>query len=157
MRAITHIAASTAAAAAAYPAAGVSGGLGILLLGGFLDVDHLGHFISSGLPARPSALFHSVFRNEKQLERKYSVRRGIPGNVLFPALHCVEIMVLLLSAGLLFGSGFLAWGAAGVSLHLVMDLRSYPCSPGFFSMTWRLLNRKRLLEAWRGHRSEVRW
>lgn len=130
-----------------------SAGLGMFLFSGLLDVDHVPHFVSSGLPARPTALLRSVFSSEKQLESRYSVRRFVPVNVLFPALHCVELVLLLALAGSIMNSVFLTWGAAGIVLHLLMDMRSYPCTPGFFSMTWRVLNRRRLLSAWKIHRS----
>lgn len=157
MRAITHITASTAAAAIAVVAAEPSAGAGILLFGGFLDVDHVSLFISSGLPAKPGALFHSVFRNEKQLEKRYSIKRVIPSSWLFPAFHCVELALLLAASGILTGSNPLLWGSAGLILHLFMDLRSYPCSPNFFSIIWRFIHRKQLLQAWTTYCSEVRW
>lgn len=157
MRAITHISASTAAAAIAVVAAEPSAGAGILLFGGLLDVDHVHHFISSGLPANPVTLFHSIFRNEKQLEKRYSIKRGIPSSWLFPALHCIELVLLLTASGILTGSNFLLGVSAGLTLHLFMDLRSYPCSPKFFSIIWRYLHRKQLLRAWTTHCSEVHW
>jgi hypothetical protein len=157
MKAITHIAASTAAAAAVWPAVSPSAALGVFLFGGFLDVDHLPLFLSSGLPARPSALLRSVISNEKQLAGRYEVRRGLPTNVIFPALHCVEFASIPVLAGGLLDSTFLVWGGIGILLHILMDFWSYPCGPEFFSMTWRLCNRKRLLKEWRGHRSKVDW
>ncbi|OPL19453.1 MAG: hypothetical protein AVO35_10570 [Candidatus Aegiribacteria sp. MLS_C] len=157
MRAITHITASAAASAVLAAVAEPSSALGLLLFGGFLDIDHVPRFLSSGLPAGPGPMLRSVFSSEAQLNKKYSVRVGVPGNILFPALHFVELAALLILGGLLSGSGFLAWAGAGVLLHLLMDFRSYPCSPCFFSMTWRLLNRGRLMEAWREHRSRVSW
>lgn len=157
MRAITHITASAAASAVLASVADPSSALGLLVFGGFLDVDHVPHFLSSGLPSGPGPILRCVFSNEAQLERKYSVRRGVPGNFLFPALHCVELAALLTIGGLLSGSGFSAWAGAGMLLHLLMDIRSYPCSPWFFSMTWRFINRGRLMVAWREHRSRVSW
>lgn len=152
---ITHMAAGAVAAAVAYEAHQPSAGMGILLFSGLLDVDHVPHFVSSGLPARPSALLRSVFSNERQLECRYSVRRSVPVNVLFPALHCVELVLLLAVAGFFLNSVLLTWGAAGMVLHLLMDMGSYPCTPCFFSMTWRLLHRRKLLAAWKTHRSRV--
>jgi multidrug transporter EmrE-like cation transporter len=157
MRAITHIAASTAAAAIAGVATEPSAAVGIFLFGGFIDVDHVTHFVSSGLPANPGAFFHSIFRNEKQLEKKYTIKRGIPSSWLFPVFHCVEFVLLLAAVGILTSSNFLLWGGAGLILHLFMDLRSYPCSPRFFSIIWRFLHRRQLLQAWVTHRSEVHW
>jgi hypothetical protein len=157
MRAISHLVASTAAGAAAAAISEPSAGLGILLFGGFLDVDHLCSFVSSGLPLRPSALVRSIISNEKQLEKKYPVRRGLPANVLFPVLHCIELAMVLAAAGLLLHLDILLWGSAGLLLHLIMDSWSYPCSPWFFSMVWRLTNRKKLMKAWEGHRSGVYW
>lgn len=132
-----------------------SAGLGMLLFSGLLDADHVPHFVSSGLPARPSALLRSFFSSEEQLEGRYPVRRSVPVNVLFPALHCVELVLLLVLAGSLLNSAFLLWGAAGMVLHLLMDMGSYPCTPGFFSMAWRVINRRRLLSAWKAHRSGI--
>ena len=157
MRAIPHIAASTAAATAAGIAVEPSAAAGLFLFGGFLDVDHVGLFVSSGLPATPAALFHSVFRNEKQLEKKYSVKRSVPPSWLFPALHSLELVLLLAASGVLLKFPFLLWGSAGIALHLSMDLGSYPQSPLFFSILWRYFNRKKLMEAWVTHRSNVQW
>ena len=157
MRAITHISASALAALIAGAAAEPSSAAGIFLFGGFLDVDHIGHFVASGLPSNPGTLFHSVFRNEKQLENKYSIERGVPSNWIFPALHCIEFALLLAGTGLILGSQLLIWGGAGVILHLLMDIRSYPCSPEFFSIIWRISHRKKLLRAWATHRSKVHW
>ncbi|MEN8209859.1 MAG: hypothetical protein ABFR50_11485 [Candidatus Fermentibacteria bacterium] len=157
MRAITHISVSTAAAVITGVAAEPAAAAGILLFGGFLDVDHIGHFVASGLPPDPLVFFHSIFRNEKQLENEYSIRRKIPSNWIFPLLHCIEFALLLSGAGALLGLRLLLWGGAGVILHLLMDLRSYPCSPEFFSIIWRISHRKVLLGAWNEHRSEVHW
>lgn len=157
MKAITHITASTAAAAVIWPAVNPAAALGFLVFGGFLDVDHLPLFLSSGLPAKPSALLRSVFSNEKQLARRYDVRRGLPKNVIFPALHCIEFAALPIIAGWLTDSLFLLWGGLGILFHIMMDFWSYPCGPEFFSMTWRLCNRRELLREWRGHRSKVDW
>ena len=157
MRAITHITASAAAGVIVGAVAEPAAAAGIFLFGGFMDVDHIGHFVNSGLPASPGAFFHSIFRNEKQLEKRYSIERGIPSNCIFPALHCIEFAVLVSGTGALLGSQLLLWGGAGVILHLLMDIRSYPCSPGFFSIIWRISHKKRLLRAWAAHRSKVHW
>ncbi|MCK4806448.1 MAG: hypothetical protein KAT09_02315 [Candidatus Aegiribacteria sp.] len=157
MRAITHISASAAAAVIAGAVTEPAAAAGIFLFGGFLDADHIGHFVASGLPANPAAYFHSIFRNEKQLENKYSIKRGIPSNWIFPALHCIEFALLLAAAGIILGSQLLLWGGVGVILHLLLDIRSYPCSPEFFSIIWRISHRKRLLRAWVTHRSKIHW
>jgi len=157
MRVITHISVSSAAAVIAGVAAEPEAAAGIFLFGGFLDVDHISHFVTSGLPCNPAALLRSVFQNEKQLENRYSIKRGIPSNWVFPVLHCMEFALLLAAAGVILGSKLLLWGGAGVVLHLLMDVRSYPCSPGFFSIIWRILNKKQLLLAWVTHRSKVHW
>ncbi len=157
MRAITHISASAAAAITSGLCSDPLAASGVFLFGGFLDVDHVGHFISSGLPPNPGALFHSVFRNEKQLESKYSIKRGVPSNCLFPMLHCIELVLILTAAGLMLDSQLLLWGGGGVLLHLLMDIRSYPCSPWFFSIIWRFINRKKLMKAWITHCSSVHW
>lgn len=157
MRAITHIAASSAVSV--YIAFSVEplAALGVFAFGGFLDIDHLPHFLASGLPAGPGPILRSIYSSEDQLEEKYSVRRGVPGNVLFPLLHCFELAILVGAAGLLLGSPLLVWACPGVLFHIMLDIRSYPCSPFFFSMTWRLFNRRRLLAEWAGHRSKVAW
>ncbi|MCK5117764.1 MAG: hypothetical protein KAR44_14300 [Candidatus Aegiribacteria sp.] len=157
MRAITHISASTVAAIIAGVVTEPAAAVGVLLFGGFLDVDHIAHFVASGLPPDPLVFFHSIFRNEKQLERRYSIERGIPSNCIFPALHCIEYAVLVGGTGVLLGSQLLLWGGAGVILHLLMDIRSYPCSPEFFSMIWRVSHKNRLLRAWTEHQSKVHW
>lgn len=157
MRAITHISASTVAAIITGVVTEPAAAVGILLFGGFLDVDHIGHFVASGLPADPLVFFHSIFRNEKQLEDIYSIKRGIPSNWIFPSLHCIEFAILLSGSGALLGSQLLLWGGAGVILHLLMDIRSYPCSPEFFSIIWRNSHKMQLLRAWAEHRSKVQW
>ena len=157
MRAITHISVSAAAAIVVGAVAEPAAAAGIFLFGGFMDVDHIRHFVASGLPANPCTLFHSVFRNELQLENKFSIKRSIPSSWIFPALHYIEFALLVSGAGAIIGSQLLIWGGAGVLLHLLLDIRSYPCSPEFFSIIWRLSHKKRLLRAWAGHRSKVHW
>jgi len=157
MRAITHIAASGAAAAAVAAAADPCAGAAVLLFGGFIDADHVQHFVSSGLPLNPGALLRSVFSSEGQLEKKYGISRKVPDNVLFPVLHNVELALALLFSSIVLDSVFLAGAFAGMILHLLMDIKSYPCSPLFFSMGWRLSNRRKLLKAWKTHRSSIKW
>ncbi len=157
MRAITHISASAAAAVISGATAGPAAAAGIFLFGGFLDIDHIGSFVSAGHPANPVALFQSIFRNEKQLEKRYSIKRVIPSNWIFPALHCIEFALLLAGAGVILTSRLLMWGGAGVILHLLLDIRSYPCNPEFFSIIWRISHKKQLLRAWVKHRSKVYW
>ena len=157
MRAITHISASVVASVVVTAVAQPAAAAGVFLFGGFMDVDHIGHFIASGLPVRPCALFHCIFRNEPQLEKKYSIKRSIPSNWIFPAFHCIEFALLVTGTGVILGSQLLLWGGAGVILHLLMDIRCYPCSPEFFSIIWRISHKKRLLRAWASHRSKVHW
>jgi len=157
MRAITHISASAAAAVIAGTVAEPAAAAGIFIFGGFLDADHIGHFVTSGLPCNTGALFHSIFRNESQLEKRYSIKRCIPSNWIFPVLHCIEFVLLVFGTGVILDSQMLLWGGAGIILHLLMDIRSYPCSPEFFSIIWRISHKKRLLRAWAEHRSKVRW
>ncbi|RKZ07916.1 hypothetical protein DRQ25_10335 [Candidatus Fermentibacteria bacterium] len=156
MRAITHISASTAAAIITSVVAEPAAAAGILLFGGFLDVDHIGHFVAAGLPPDPLVFFHSIFRNEKQLEDRYSIKRSIPSNWIFPALHSIEFAFLVSGMGAILGSQLLLWGGAGVILHLLMDIKCYPCSPEFFSTIWRISHKKLLLQAWVEQRSKVR-
>ena len=156
MKAITHIAASTAAASIAGVASGIPAAAGIFLLGGFLDVDHVTHFISVGLPSSPRTLFKSIFMNEKQLEKTYSISRGIPSNWTFPMFHGVEFVFILTASGILFNSDFLLGAGIGVLLHLLMDIRSYPCGIPFFSIIWRCLRKEKLMKDWQTHRSTVR-
>ncbi len=156
MKAITHVAASTAAAAVAVATSGTSAAAGILLLGGFLDVDHVTHFISVGLPSSPRTLLKSIFMNEKQLERTYSFSRGVPSSWTFPLFHCIEFAFLLTVSGFLLDSGFLLAAGIGVLIHLLMDIRSYPCGIPFFSIIWRCTRKQKLLTEWQTHSSAVR-
>ena len=155
MKAITHIAASTAAAAIAGAASGTPAAAGIFLFGGFLDVDHVNHFISSGLPSSPRTLLRSIFMNEIQLEKTYSFSRGIPSSWTFPVFHCVEFVFLLAVSGFLLKSSFLMAAGIGVLLHLLMDIRSYPCGIHFFSIIWRFIKKQKLMKEWQTHRSTV--
>lgn len=155
MRAITHIAASTAAAAIAGAVSGTPAAAGLFLFGGFLDVDHVTHFISVGLPSGPRTLLKSIFMNEKQLEKTYSISRGIPSSWTFPVLHCVEFVLLLAVSGFLLESNFLMAAGIGVLLHLLMDIRSYPCGIPFFSIIWRCIKKQKLMTEWQMHRSAV--
>ena len=155
MRAITHITASTAAAVIAGAASGTPAAAGILLFGGFLDVDHVNHFISVGLPSSPRTLLKSIFMNEKQLEKTYSISRGIPSSWTFPVFHCIEFVFLLAVSGFLLESSFLMAAGIGVLLHLLMDIRSYPCGIPFFSIIWRCIKKQKLMTEWQTHRSTV--
>ncbi len=156
MRAITHIAAAAVAGGVTWYLSGPSAGAGVVLMGGFMDVDHLPHFRSAGLPMRPGALLRVLRMNEAQLESGFSIRRGVPSSWFFPPLHGLEIVMALGAAGLLMGSPLLLGMAGGAVLHILMDLGSYPCGPPFFLLTWRFLNRRRVLRAWRTFRSRVR-
>ena len=151
MRAITHISASLAASAGTFALFGPEPAAGLLLAGGFMDIDHIGLYSRAGLPLRPVALFLSLFRSEGQIERTYCIRRGVPSHWYFPVMHCIELLVLLLAGALLARSALLAGAAAGAAIHLLMDSRSYPCGLSFFSMTWRYLHRNEVLNAWESH------
>lgn len=157
MRAITHIAAGTAAAAIAGAASGTPAAAGIFLFGGFLDVDHVTHFISAGLPSNIRTILKSIFMNEKQLEKTYSISRGIPSSWSFPVFHCIEFVFLLAVSGFLLESSFLMAAGIGVLLHLLMDIRSYPCGIPFFSIIWRCMKKQKLMTEWQTHRSTVRF
>jgi len=153
MRAITHISVSLAASAGTYALYGPEPAAGLLLAGGFIDVDHIGLFARSGLPLRPNALLSSLFRSEGQIERAYSIRRVVPAEWSFPLLHSIEMILSLVAGAFLLNSALLAGAAVGVALHLLMDSRSYPCGPPFFSMLWRYLHREELIRAWKSYRS----
>ena len=153
MRAISHITASVVVSAGTYAVFGPEPAAGLLLTGGFMDVDHIGLYTGAGLPMRPSALITSIFRSEGQIERAHSFSRGVPARWYFPLMHCIEFIILLLLCGLLIPSAFLKGAAAGVAMHLLMDIRSYPCGLPFFSMTWRFMHRRDVLLAWGDHRS----
>ena len=157
MRAITHIAAGSAAAAIAGAASGTPAAAGIFLFGGFLDVDHVAHFISVGLPSNIRTILKSIFMNEKQLEKTYSFSRGVPSNWTFPVFHCIEFAFLLTVSGFLLKSSFLIAAGIGILLHLLMDIRSYPCGIPFFSIIWRCIRKQKLMMEWQTHRSIVRY
>jgi len=153
MRAITHISVSLAASAGTYVLFGPEPAAGLLLAGGFIDVDHIGLYSRAGLPLRPAALLSSLFRSEGQIERAFSIRRGVPAYWYFPLLHSIELLLALIAGALLLRSAFLAGAAAGQVIHLLMDSRGYPCGLPFFSMLWRYLHREEVIRAWDGHGS----
>ncbi|MBD3277538.1 MAG: hypothetical protein GF388_04485 [Candidatus Aegiribacteria sp.] len=157
MRVVSHITVSAAGAAAAASISGPSAGLGFLILGGLIDIDHIPIFVSSGLPLNPESILNSLLKNHRQLREKHELRELVPGSWIFPALHSLELIVLLVITGILTESDFLVWGGAGMGLHLLMDVRSYPCSPLFFFITWRLFNWRKLAKAWKVHRSKTEW
>ena len=136
---------------------GTSAGLGFLVIGSMIDMDHIPIFVSSGLPLNPKSILNSVIRNHRQLIEKHELDELVPRSWIFPAFHSIELIALVLTTGLLAGSDFLVWGSAGMGLHLLMDIRSYPCSPRFFSILWRLFNWKKLAKAWKVHRSAIDW
>ncbi len=155
MRAITHIAVSTAAAVIAGSTSGTPAAAGIFLFGGFLDIDHVTHFISVGLPSNLRTILKSIFMNEKQLEKTYSISRGVPSNWIFPVFHNVEFVFLLAASGIILESSFLLAAGIGILIHLLMDIRSYPCGMPFFSILWRFIRKKKLMKEWKTHRSQV--
>ena len=157
MRVVSHITASAAGAAAAASISGPSAGLGFLILGSMIDIDHIPIFVSSGLPFNPRSILNSVLKNHRQLREKHQLRDLVPGSWIFPAFHSVELILFLVTVGIISGSQFLVWGGAGMVLHLLMDIRSYPCSPRFFSILWRLFNWNKLAKAWKVHRSKIEW
>ncbi len=148
MKVITHIAAgaviSTVAGILTTPAAGA----GLFITSGFLDIDHIRHYKSVGFPMTPRALIRSTLLEEPDLETKYSFNRGVPCFWGFPICHCIELILLLIVLAYLTNSIFLAGSAAGILLHLLLDVKHYPCSPFFFSILWRAVNRKCVLKAW---------
>ena len=148
MRTITHVAASTVLSAGAYAVAGTGAAAGVFIGGGLLDVDHLGLYLNAGLPLRLKPLLSCLVRSEGELERAYSISRGIPEKWYFPGLHSVELMILAAVTGLLLSSRFLIGMSIGMALHVSMDLGNYPCSPRIWSIIWRYRNRERLLRAW---------
>jgi len=153
MRAITHISVSLAASAGTYALFGPEPAAGLLLAGGFMDIDHIGLYSRAGLPLRPAALLSSLFRSEGQIERAFSIRRGVPAHWYFPLLHSIELLLAFITGALLLRSAFLAGAAGGAAIHILMDSRSYPCGLPFFSMVWRYLHREEVIQGWGNHQS----
>ncbi len=148
MRASLHMAASAVAGAAGCLAVSPGFGAALFLSGSLLDADHTELFLSSGLPANPRAIIVSLLHNERSLGERYGFRRRVPAGWSFPVLHSIELTLLCGLSGLLLGDGLLSGMAAGVMLHILMDLGNYPESPFFFSLVWRGIARKRRMAAW---------
>lgn len=156
MRTITHAAASAILSAGTWAVAGPGAAAGVFLGGSVLDVDHLGLYLDAGLPRRPGVLFSCLFRSEGELEKTYSISRGVPRHWYFPGLHGIEWIALAAGTGLLLGSAPLLGAAAGMAVHVTMDLGNYPCSPRIWSMIWRYRNRGKLMKAWSTYVVKVR-
>ncbi|MBC8428879.1 MAG: hypothetical protein H8D05_01405 [FCB group bacterium] len=148
MKVITHIAAGAVVSIVTGMLTTLSAGAGLFIATGFLDIDHLHHYRYAGFPMNPKSLLYSVLSNETELETRYSFRRGVPGFRGFPVFHCIEFILIIVTIAYLTGSLFLYGCAGGIILHLLMDIRHYPCSPLFFSFTWRYFNGKQVLKAW---------
>lgn len=148
MRTSLHMAASAVAGVAGCFAVSPEFGASLFLSGSLLDSDHAELFLSSGLPANPRAMIVSLFHNESSLGERFGFRRRVPAGWSFPVLHSIELVLLCGLPGLLLGDGLLTGMAAGVMLHILMDLSNYPESPFFFSLTWRGIARGRLMAAW---------
>jgi len=148
MRTVTHAAASMILSTGTWILSGPAAAAGVLLGGTILDADHLGLYLDAGLPRTPKALFSLPFSSEGELQKKYSISRGVPRHWYFPGFHAVEWIALAAVAGLLLRSAFLLGAAAGMAVHVTMDLGNYPCSPRIWSILWRSRNRERLKKAW---------
>lgn len=148
MRTTLHMAASAVAGAAGCLAVSPEFGASLFLSGSLLDADHAELFLSSGLPATPRAMIVSLFHNERSLGERFGFRRRVPAGWAFPVLHSIELVLLCGLPGLLLGDNLLTGMAAGVMLHILMDLGNYPESPFFFSLAWRSIARGRLMAAW---------
>jgi hypothetical protein len=149
MKVTYHAAASAVLGTVAYFLSGAAFACGLALFGALLDVDHIEHYRSRGMPVSLKGLFGAMARSQQKLEKIHGFRRGVPASWAFPVLHSVE---LLLFAGLLTavsGKHFLAGATAGTLIHLLMDIRAYPMSPKFFSLVWRAHNWRRLRFAWK--------
>ncbi len=153
MRVLAHAAASAAAGAAVGLLLDWRAGASLFVFGTLLDLDHLEQFHASGLPSGASALVRSALHDERGLETRYGFTRGVPSSWAFPVLHSVEVAALAAAGWLITGSLMIAGALLGIGLHIIMDIRHYPLSPFFFSLTWRGLARKRLMAAWRGFRA----
>ncbi len=149
MRASVHIAASAAAGALTALTLDRGFGLALFLAGSLIDIDHVELYLTSGLPAKPSVLLRGLLHNEEDLGNRYGFRRRIPRAWTFPVLHDIELVLASAGLGLWVHDGVLLGIAAGLLLHMVMDLNNYPESPRFFSLTWRWLARRRLMTAWK--------
>lgn len=144
-----HMAASAVTGAGAWLVAGPTAGMGLILFGSLLDIDHIEHYAGRGMPMNPLDLLNAATKDQKRLERRYGFRRGVPSSWGFPVLHSVELMILATGVGLLSGSLFVYGAAAGILLHILMDLRAYPISPRFFSILWRRRHWVRLRMTWK--------
>jgi hypothetical protein len=150
MRSVVHMAASAAAGTLSALLVDPAFGIGLAVAGGFLDIDHIGHYVSAGLPGGPRHLLGGVFRSQQSLERRYGFRRGVPASWRFPVLHCIESAAVPAAAWLLGAGGVAAGAAAGMLFHMLLDLGYYPMSPRFFSMAWRRAVWTDLRRAWEG-------
>lgn len=155
MRASIHIAASAAAGAGSALALGPGFGTALFVAGGFLDVDHLELFIQSGLPARPAALVEGLLHNEEGLENRFGFSRFPPRSWAFPVLHSLELGLLCTALGILLGEMILLGIAAGLLLHILMDIRNYPLGLRFFSLALRGIERENLMRAWKSWKART--
>jgi amino acid transporter len=149
MKASFHMAVSAAAGAGTWFIAGPSAAAGLVVFGSFLDVDHIEHYSSRGMPSNLRGLLGAMFTTQRKLEKQHGFKRGVPSSWGFPVLHDVEMVVLAAALGLASGSMFLFGAAAGMLLHILMDIRAYPMSPLFFSVLWRRRHWVRLRMAWK--------
>lgn len=149
MKASAHMAASAAAGAAIWLAGFPEAGAGFAAFGSLLDVDHIEHYLGRGMPSSLRGLASAAFKDQRRLEREHGFKRGVPASWAFPVLHDVEMALLPALLALLSGSLFLYGVSGGILLHLAMDWKAYPSSPGFFSMLWRRRNWPRLRMAWK--------
>jgi hypothetical protein len=148
MRTITHVAASAVLSAGTLAIAGPEAAAGVFIGGSVLDIDHLGLYLDAGLPRRPKVILSCMVRSECELQRAYSITRGVPRRWYFPGLHSVELMAVTVLVGFLLGSPALLGASVGMAVHVTMDLGNYPCSPRIWSTLWRYRNREKLREVW---------
>jgi hypothetical protein len=156
MRTITHVAASSLLSAGAFAIAGPAAAAGVFLGGSILDIDHLGLYLDAGLPRRLKPLLSCLVRCESELEKAYSISRGVPGKWYFPGLHSIELIGLTAAVGFLLGSPPLLGASVGMAVHVTMDLGNYPYSPRIWSLIWRFRNRVKLMKAWSTYVVKVR-
>lgn len=149
MKTTVHFAASAVAGAGAWLLGGPAAGLGLLAFGTLLDIDHVEHYHSRGMPIDLKGLLGAVARNQEKLEKHHKIKRGVPASWAFPVLHCVELLFLTTLLAVVSGRHLLYGAAEGILLHLLMDIKAYPMSPRFFSLVWRGRNRVRLRLAWK--------